>query len=136
MAPRILCTSLAGTGSDDRDRLKPDCDGRPCGGTSNEGVTPDDTGGSRVVGSSEVVPDEPDGPDTTREGDAPVKIGTADTEEAGGRTPRAKGTPDEPATEEGAGAVEDTGRGGIGGTEGTSVEDVEGGSEAGVRLAS
>ena len=91
--PRILCTSLAGTGSDDRDRLKPDCDGRPCGGTSNEGVTPDDTGGSRVVGSSEVVPDEPDGPDTTREGDAPVKIGTADTEEAGGRTPRAKGTP-------------------------------------------
>ena len=35
-------------------------------------------------------------------------------------------SPDEPATEEGAGAVEDTGGGGIGGTEETSVEDVEG----------
>ena len=37
----------------------------------------------------------------------------------------------EPATEEGADAVENTGRGGIGGTEGNSVEDVEGGSGAG-----
>ena len=41
-------------------------------------------GGNRLGGSNGVVPNEPDGPDTTRGGDAPEKI---DTEEAGGRTP-------------------------------------------------
>ena len=100
-------------------------------------VAPDDTGGNKVGGRSGIVPDVPNGPEATRGGDAPEKIGTADTEEVGGRTPREKGTPEELATVGGASAVENTGGGEIGGTKGTSVErDVGGGRGAGARLAS